>query len=372
MQVRKIALKNFRNFDELILEPQAVINVFLGNNAQGKTNLLEAIHFSSLGRSHRVQKEVDLIRWEQTQAFIHLVFNKLGVEQTVSFEILTNKQRRIILNEQPIKIKQLIGKFNTVLFAPEDLFLIKGSPVNRRKFLDAEISQASPVYFADLVTYNKILNQRNSLLKLIKAGQSKPDNLILWNEQLTNIAVKVIEKRLDAIKKISRLANDLQQKISKQLETLNIVYELHGTENIDFDDINISQWYQQKLIDNQQLDIIRGSTSFGPHIDDIKFLINGRDLRSFGSQGQQRTAVLALKLSELEFLKNETGSYPILLLDDVMSELDEQRRSQLLDFLNRQQIQTFITATDAAYFPKEAKADFYSVNSGKISLRLSE
>ena len=369
MQIRNIALKDFRNFDELTLKPQAVINVFLGNNAQGKTNLLEAIHFASLGRSQRAVKEADLIRWEQTQAFIHLSFEKLGVEQTVAFELQVNKPRRIILNDHPIKIKQLIGRFNTVLFAPEDLFLIKGSPVNRRKFLDAEISQASPVYFADLLTYNKILTQRNSLLKLIKDGQAKPDSLALWNEQITNVAVKIIEKRIDSIKKISQLANELQQKISAQLENLSIVYELHGVEDIESVKADISAWYQKKMSDKQQLDIIRGSTSFGPHIDDIKFLINGRDLRSFGSQGQQRTAVLALKLSELEFLKEETGSYPILLLDDVMSELDEQRRSQLLDFLYRQHIQTFITATDSAYFPKEAVADYFNVNSGKISLR---
>ena len=388
--------------------------------------MLEAIHFASLGRSQRAVKEADLIRWEQTQAFIHLSFEKLGVEQTVAFELQVNKPRRIILNDhpikikqligrfntvlfapedlflikgspvnrqklgveqsiafelsrdkprriilndQPIKIKQLIGKFNTVLFAPEDLFLIKGSPVNRRKFLDAEISQASPVYFADLLTYNKILTQRNSLLKLIKDGQAKPDSLALWNEQITNAAVKIIEKRIDSIKKISQLANELQQKISAQLENLSIVYELHGVEDIESVKSDISAWYQKKMSDKQQLDIIRGSTSFGPHIDDIKFLINGRDLRSFGSQGQQRTAVLALKLSELEFLREETGSYPILLLDDVMSELDEQRRSQLLDFLNRQHIQTFITATDSAYFPKDSIADYFNVNSGKISLR---
>lgn len=372
MQVSRIALKDFRNFDELILIPKAIINVFLGANAQGKTNLLEAIHFASLGRSQRVQKESDLIRWNQAQAFIHLTFKKLGVEQTAAFEIFTNKPRRIILNEQPIKIKQLIGRFNTVLFAPEDLFLIKGSPVSRRKFLDAEISQASPVYFADLITYNKILAQRNSLLKLIKEGQAKADSLALWNEQLTDVAVKIINKRLDSLKKISQLANELQQKISAQLENLKIVYELHGVDDVENVKADIISWYQKKLLANQNLDIMRGSTSFGPHLDDIKFLINDRDLRSFGSQGQQRTAVLALKLSELEFLKEETGTYPILLLDDVMSELDENRRSQLLDFLNRQQIQTFITATDEAYFPKRAEADFFAVNAGKISLTTND
>ena len=369
MQVLKIQIKDFRNFKELVLTPKNVINVFLGDNAQGKTNLLESINFSSLGRSQRVQKESDLIRWEQAQAFIHLSFQKLGVEQTVAFEISTDKPRKIILNDHPIRIKQLIGRFNTVLFAPEDLFLIKGSPANRRKFLDAEISQASPVYFADLLTYNKVLAQRNSLLKLIKEGKAKSDSLSLWNEQIAEVGVKVIMKRLKAIKKINHLADELQQKISAQLEQLSIIYEFHGLKNGELLDLNKNSWYDDKLIDSQQADIARGSTSFGPHVDDIKLLINNRDLRSFGSQGQQRTAVLALKLSELEFLKEETGDYPILLLDDVMSELDVKRRTELLDFLNLQKIQTFITATDSAYFPADSEADFFSVKSGIIKAR---
>ena len=366
MQVLKIRLKDFRNFKELNLDPKNVINVFLGDNAQGKTNLLEAVYFASHGRSQRVQKETDLIRWEQTQAIIHLSFRKLGVEQTIGFEIAEGKQRKIILNDHPIKIKQLIGRFNTVLFAPEDLFLIKGSPANRRKFLDAEISQASPVYFADLLKYNKILTQRNSLLKMIKDGQAKPDSLALWNEQLADTAVKSINKRLEAIGKISRLANELQHKISAQLENIKILYEIHGVDDNQTLPQEFVTWYIERLSDKQNIDIIRGSTSFGPHLDDIRFLINDRDLRSFGSQGQQRTAVLALKLSELEFLKEEVGDYPILLLDDVMSELDVKRRAQLLDFLNLQKIQTFITATDSAYFPTESNADFFSVKSGTI------
>ena len=369
MQVLNIRLNDFRNYKELTISPHNIINVFLGNNAQGKTNLLEAIQFASLGRSQRVQKEVDLIRWDQNQAIISISFQKFSVEQSIAFEISRDKPRRIILNEQPIKIKQLIGKFNTVLFAPEDLFLVKGSPLNRRKFLDAEISQASPVYFSDLLTYNRVLTQRNSLLKLIKDGQAKSDSLALWNEQIAEVGIKVITKRLEAIKKINALADELQQKISTQLERLNIVYEFHGLKDGEKLNLSKNSWYHDKLINSQSNDIARGATSFGPHVDDLKLLINNRDLRSFGSQGQQRTAVLALKLAELEFLKEETSDYPILLLDDVMSELDVKRRTELLDFLNRQKIQTFITATDSAYFPSNSKADFFSVKSGVIKLR---
>ena len=365
MLISKIYLNDFRNYDELNISPNSIINVFIGKNAQGKTNLLEAIHFASFGRSQRVQKEIDLIRWDQPQAIINLTFKKFDVDQFVAFEISTTKQRRILLNDQPIKVKQLIGKFNTVLFTPEDLFLIKGSPTNRRKFLDAEISQASPIYFADLITYNKILLQRNSLLKQIKDGQVRIDSLALWNEQLTNVAVKIIAKRLEAIDKINQLANDLQQKISSHVENLKIVYEIHHAENEILPE-NLTTWFNKKLFESQQADIIRGTTSIGPHHDDIKFLINDRDIRSFGSQGQQRTAILSLKLSELEFLHEETGDYPILLLDDVMSELDAMRRSALLKFLNRQQIQTFITATEAEYFPRDTNAEFFTVQAAKV------
>ncbi len=369
MQVFKIILKDFRNYVELTLEPKNIINVFIGNNAQGKTNLIEAINFASLGRSQRVTKEIDLIRWEQEQAIIFLTYKKLEVEQKIAFELNRNQPRRIILNEEPIRIKQLIGRFNTVLFAPEDLFLMKGSPLNRRKFLDAEISQASPFYFAELLKYNKILTQRNSLLKLIKDGKASQDNLPLWNEQLSNSAVNLVKKRLDSLKKINFLANQMQNEISSAQENLKIIYEIHGEENLKILPEDLNSWYNEKMKGNQRLDIIRGSTTFGPHLDDLKFIVNERDLKLYGSQGQQRTAILALKLSEVEFLKEEIGDYPILLLDDVMSELDSKRRAQLLKFLARQQIQTFITAADSEYFPNDIKADFFHVNDGEIKTR---
>ena len=369
MQVKEIYLKDFRNFDELKFTAKNIINIFIGANAQGKTNLLEAIYYTSLGRSQRVQRDLDLIHWGAPQAIIRLIFDKLGVEQSIAIELSEVKPRRILLNDQPIKIKNLIGKFNTVLFAPEDLSLIKGAPANRRKFLDAEMSQASPVYFADLLTYHKILNQRNVLLKQIRDGIIKPNSLELWNEQITAAAVKVITKRREAVKKINQLANNIQNKISTQLENLDIIYEIPGAEeNVDLQ-FDLNMWYYKKLVERKNQDIARGSTTFGPHHDDLKFLINGRDLKSFGSQGQQRTAALALKLSELEFLKIETGDYPILLLDDVMSELDSQRRLEILDFLSQQKIQTFITAADSSYFPNDINAKFFNVKSAVITER---
>lgn len=365
MLIKNINLLNFRNYSILNLQPKNIINVLIGDNAQGKTNLIEAINFISLGRSQRA-KDIDLIRWNQPQAIIFLNYQKLGVNQSISIEINRDKSRRIIMNDQPIKFKQLIGRFNTVLFTPEDLFLIKGSPANRRKFLDAEISQASQIYFDDLLTYNKILAQRNSLLKLIKDGQANSNNLFLWNEQLSTYAVKLILKRIQSINKLSRIANNLQKNISSAKEDLSIVYEIHGfNETLPQ---NLTDWFMSMLIANQKLDIIRGTTTFGPHLDDIKFLINNYDLRLYGSQGQQRTSVLALKLSEVEFLKEETFDYPILLLDDVMSELDSNRRKHLLNFLYQQKIQTFITATDSAYFPVNVQADFFNVINGSISL----
>ena len=192
MRVKHISLNNYRNYSEQSIAPTEGLNVFIGANAQGKTNLIESMEYAALGRSQRASKDVELIRWEQSSAAVRIAFEKFGVEHSVSFELNTQKPRRLFFNEQPIRIRELIGKFNVVYFSPEDLFLIKGTPAARRRFLDAEISQASPAYFFDLITYNKILAQRNSLLKSIKEGAARSSGLELWNEQLAGAAARIV------------------------------------------------------------------------------------------------------------------------------------------------------------------------------------
>ena len=361
MNVTEIFLKDWRNITEINLLPDAAINIFLGQNAQGKTNILEAINFVSLLKS-RAGKESELIRWGQSAALIRIKYRKANISHELAIEISSERRRRILLDANPIRPRELLGKLNSVLFSPEDLFMFKGSPSSRRKFLDAQISQAAPIYFLELAKYTRLVEIRNNLLKKIRDNSAQSSELDLWDEQLARVAEKILCKRLAAVDKLNLLANSMQQKISSQAEILSVVYEMRGLDSRE----NIAEKFLELLRARRSKDIQHGSTSFGAHLDDLKFLINGRELKLFGSQGQLRTAALALKLSELQFIKSETGEYPLLMLDDVMSELDSVRRELLIEFLRREKIQTLITATDRAYFPPQSFGKFFSVQAGRL------
>ena len=365
-------MKDYRNFNELNLSPEVAINIFLGQNAQGKTNILESINFASLGKS-RAAKDFELVRQGENSALIKINFFKADISHELAIEISADrKRRRVLLDGNAIKFREIVGKLNSVFFSPEDLFMFKNAPAVRRKFLDSEISQASPIYYNNLVIYNRLTDQRNNLLKKIREGFATPADLDLWTEQLANAAAKITIKRLESIDKLNFLADEAQKKISSQAENLSINYDFHGLLDLNLDDVKkicrqeneLATWYHETLKARKFFDIKRGSTSLGPHLDDLQFFINGRELKLYGSQGQLRTAALSLKLSELKFLKLETGEYPILLLDDVMSELDADRREQLLKFLRQEKIQTLITATEKAYFPAEEFGKIFYVKSG--------
>ena len=228
----------------------------------------------------------------------------------------------------------------------------------------SQTRHSGPQWYHELIEFNRIISQRNMLLKRIRERRADTSMLPLWDEQLVTSAEKIVRKRLEAVRKLNMLANLMQRRISSDQENLTVSYEIHGGEDMTKP---FASWYNEMLRKSQETDILRGSTSYGPHHDDIVLTVNGINLRTFGSQGQQRTGVLSLKLAELEFLRSETGEYPILLLDDVMSELDVKRRQQLLHFIRRERIQTLITATDAAYFPAEGMGQYYHVRSGQIS-----
>jgi len=363
MKVKTLTLKDYRNYDNLLLEFSPSINIFLGSNAQGKTNIIEALYYGAMGRSHRTNTDGDLIRWQASEAFVKIEYDRLDVLNQLQFQFSREKRRKIEANGQVIRLKELIGMINAVLFSPEDLFLIKGSPAGRRHFLDAEISQASPAYYHELAKYTRIVTQRNTLLKKIRERKAKPELLDSWDPQLAISAARLVEKRQAAVKKLSMLANLMHRRISKNEENLTVYYEVNG---LDYVTEDLLSWYNDTLREFRQNDILRGSTSVGPHRDDLILEVNGINLRTFGSQGQQRTGVLALKLAELEFIKSEQGEYPILLLDDVMSELDAKRREQLLLFIKQERIQTIITATDEAYFPAARIGRYYRVESGRV------
>ena len=361
MNITKIFLKNWRNIAKINFRPDSAINIFLGKNAQGKTNILESINFATLLRS-RAGKETELIRWGETAAILKIEYVKTGISHELAIEISSERKRRILFDGNAIRPRELIGKLNSVLFSPEDLFMFKSSPMTRRKFLDAQISQAVPIYFMELLKYNKLIEIRNALIKKIRDSSAQVNDLDLWDEQLAVVAEKVIRARLAAVDKLNFLANAMQKQISAQAENLSIIYDMRGLDS----EKNIAENFLAMLRARRPKDIQNGSTGSGAHRDDLKFFINGRELKIYGSQGQLRTAALALKLSELKFLKSETGEYPLLLLDDVMSELDSERRELLLEFLRREQIQTLITATDRAYFPPRDFGEIFFVESGRL------
>ena len=361
MNIIEIFFSDWRNLVDVHISLDAATNIFIGNNAQGKTNILEAINFASLLKS-RAGKESELIRWGQSVAFVRITYIKAGIEHELAIEVSASRRRRILLDANPIRPRELIGKLNSVFFSPEDLFMFKGSPSTRRKFLDAQIAQAVPIYFLELMKYTRLVEIRNALLKKIRDGSAQIAELELWDEQLAAAADKVISRRLAAVDKLNVLANRVQKKISAQAEDLSIIYEMRGLDSQE----NIAENFLSALRTRRIKDIQSSSTSFGAHRDDLKFLINGRELKLFGSQGQLRTAALALKLSELQFLQEATGEYPLLLLDDVMSELDATRREILLEFLRREKIQTLITATDRNFFPPQIFGKVFVVQSGAI------
>ena len=363
MRVRAVTLANYRNYEAETIEPSPSVNIFLGRNAQGKTNILEGIWYAALGRSHRARTDAELIRWSEAAGRLSLVTERRGVEYALEFRFLRGRRRQIFLGGQSIPLRDLIGILNVVLFSPEDLLFVKGAPEGRRRFLNMELSQADAAYFYDLAIYTRLLSQRNALLKRLRERGGPSAELQPWDVQLAEKAVRVVKKREKAVVKLSRLAGEIHHRLTKGEERLTIEYRRHGPEEVAEP---LLSWYNKTLRETAAADIRRGSTSVGPHLDDLTLKVNGAELRAYGSQGQQRTGVLSLKLAELEFLREATGEYPVLLLDDVMSELDRGRREELLSFLQRENIQTFITAADAAYFPAAFFGAVFTVESGRV------
>lgn len=366
MNINTLFLKNFRNYKELNLNLSPFLNIFTGDNAQGKTNIVESLYYAALGTSYRIKNDNDLINWQENEALININFSRLDIKNNIKFHLSKLKRRQIILNGANIRQKDLPGNITVVMFSPEDLMLVKGMPSLRRRFLDIELSQTDIFYYDSLVKYNRIINQRNNLLKKIREKEQSVNMLDMWDTQLINTAVFIWQKRFEAVKKLSLFAAVMQQDISDKKETLIIKYKVNNIDEI-YDDIdNLKVIYKEKLINNRFNDVRRGSTCIGPHHDDIELFINEINLKNFGSQGQQRTAVLSLKLAEIEYMKDKLGQYPILLLDDVMSELDKKRREKMVNFFKNKNIQTFITATDLSMFENIKDAQFYNVSAGNV------
>ena len=336
MKLKQVKLKNFRNYKDTTVEFDDGINFLVGDNAQGKTNLLESIYFCAMGKSFKNIKEKLLINFDSNNASINLNFSTLAGEKTIDIFLSNETKKTVKINKLPIsKLTQLIETLNVVLFSPDELKLVKEVPEDRRKFLDISISQFDKAYMFELIRYEQILKQRNCVLKSFQSRENKIEQLKIWTPQLINSAELIINKRIKFIEKLNNIAKNIHKEI-KEEENLDIFYCID--KNIDIKNY-LSNLFQNNLEKELQMQ----HTLFGPHRDDIIFKINNKDCKYFCSQGQQRTVSLSLKLALMEIVKEYNHEYPVVLLDDVLSELDENRQLKLLKITRK--YQTFITAT---------------------------
>lgn len=334
MIIESLDLKNFRNYENLSIEFDSNTNIFYGDNAQGKTNILEAIYIAATTKSHRIAKDKEVIEFGNNEAHIKLVVDKCGLKYRIDMHIKKDKAKGIAVNGVPIKkASELLGIMNVVFFSPEDLDIIKEGPVLRRRFIDMELCQLNKSYLFNLTNYNKVLNQRNKLLKELWFDEKNKDTLSVWNYQLVKYGTEVIRQREIFINELNSIIYNIHKSLSGDKEELSVKYE----PSVSADS------FEKTIMTSLDKDIKFKSTSYGPHRDDINFLLNGIDVRKYGSQGQKRTVALSLKLSEIEFVKNTINDKPILLLDDVLSELDSTRQNLLLNSID--DVQTIITCT---------------------------
>lgn len=365
MNVSRTILQNYRNYQKLSVNLHPGLNIFFGDNAQGKTNLLESIYLSGTGRSHRTYKDRELIYWDKQSAYVKTDIKRGGIDTGIEVYLFNDRPKLIKVGGIKVdKISELLGNLNVVMFSPEDLKLVKDGPIFRRRFLDVEISQVKPGYYYNLQQYNKVLMQRNNLLKNIRGDKSLIKTLDVWDEQLSEYGSHIINYRIEFVKKIAILAKLIHRKITDGDEELNVYYSTKFRDIKNREEAKIRIY--KELIESRKKDMERCSTSVGPHRDDMEFYINNVDVKTFGSQGQQRSAALSLKLSELEFIRSESSEYPVLLLDDVLSELDIRRQKYLLE--NLKNIQTIITCTSISEIKEFRKDDrfVFNVSQGQI------
>ena len=361
MKITRLELENFRNIKDMTLSPGEGVNVIYGNNAQGKTNLLESICLFSGFKSFRESKDSDMISFGSDFIRNKLYFNGFGRDQKSEI-IIGKEQKKILLNSVPLKSRsELIGNFNTVVFSPSYMSLIKGGPNERRKFLDSAICQIKPAFTSCLREYNKILKQRNQTLKDIYMAGTGEELLDIWDKKLIQKAEVIISERKKYLDKLSETAGDIHLGISSGKEELKLIYSQKGGNGFeDKDDFFLND----KLTKSRFADIKSGTTNFGPHRDDIDIIINSIEIKKFGSQGQQRSAALSMKLGESQIIYEMTGERPIALLDDVMSELDMSRQDFIMNHLDKWQV--FITCCDPKTVLKLTGGKAFEIENGKI------
>ena len=358
MYVESLSLNKYRNYDALSMTFDKNINILYGDNAQGQTNILESIYMASTTKSHKGSKDREIIKLGEEESHIRLCIKKSDISHRIDMHLRKNKNKGVAIDGVTIRrTTELFGLLNVIFFSPEDLSIIKNGPAERRRFLDLELCQLSRLYYQNLSSYYKILNQRNNLLKQIVYNKSLLDTIDVWDMQLVDYGKKVIKERQNFITMLNELIQEIHSNLTSGKEQLEIVYDK---------DIGMDE-FEQALKNKISVDLNYTSTQTGPHRDDMILLINGMDARKYGSQGQQRTVALSLKIAEIRLVKNIINDNPILLLDDVMSELDSKRRSALLEEIKN--IQTIITCTGYDDFIKEQlkSNNVYCVTNGKVT-----
>lgn len=361
MYISRIYLKNFRNYQEQAVSLNEKVNIIYGKNAQGKTNLLESIFLCSTGRSHRTSKDYELIKEGQHSYSVKIE----GVRDDIPFNIgiyfEKDGRKNITINNLKVKkLGELMGVLNTVIFSPEDLQIIKRGPGERRRFLDILICQTHPAYFYKLQTYMRIVKQKNSLLRKYDIKSDNEDLLDVFNIKLAETGSEIILEREKFISDIREKLKENHAKLTKNKEKIEIKYISSAGRKCENQDE-----FLKVLKNNKKKEIRNCACMYGPHRDDLEFFINGSDLKTYGSQGQQRTAVLSLKLTEIDIIREMTGFSPVLLLDDVMSELDISRKRYLLENIKTRQ--TIITGTEKrSYAAFENISSFYNVVNGTV------
>jgi len=359
MEINKLTLKNYRNYIYQEIEFCGGVNVFYGNNAQGKTNILESVFYCGFGRSHKNIKDRDIINFSADFSKIKLEYNGYNRENTIKITLLKNERKKIDINGLGTGSRaRLLTAFTAILFCPEDLYLIKGGPGERRKFLDGAISQLKPKYYLTLCEYIKIINHKNKLLKMAADDGS----LNVWNEKLAEAGARIILYRNLYIKRLQGFIKSIHKEIAPG-EDIDIVYRPNiQTDRFD-DEEYIKNLFVQKLFQCSEQEKNAKMSLFGIHKDDFEIFINGENIKLFGSQGQQRTAVLTLKMSQIELIKQSTGEYPVLLLDDILSELDKTRQEYLINKFDKYQV--IITCTDIHSIKKES-CRIFRVENGEV------
>ncbi|MBW1604993.1 DNA replication/repair protein RecF [Lactobacillus sp. Sy-1] len=368
MKISKLKLNHFRNYEHVDINFAPGVNVLLGNNAQGKTNLLESIYVLALTKSHRTNNNSDLIQWKHQNAQLKTLITKDSGQLNLELDLSKKGKRAKVNHIEQAKLSTYVGQLNVILFAPEDLSIVKGSPQVRRRFMDIEFGQMSNQYLYNTVQYQRVLKQRNKYLKLLQIKRASDlVYLDVLSDQLSAYGSEIIYQRLKLLKQLEHWSSAIHSTISQNQEQLTFKYvtalkqtQLHSVDSI-------YEGLKNAFQSERNREIRMGTTVLGPHRDDLKFQINHNDVQTFGSQGQQRTTALSVKLAEIDLMKAETGEYPVLLLDDVLSELDDNRQTHLLKAI-QDKVQTFLTTTSLSGIARDLIHDpkVFQINDGSL------